>query len=65
MPAITAAGTPWPEGEASLREVLGRLRAFRHYCSPEAAAEEPAEAEVQVQQQAQLQLPFAPQPQVA
>ena len=60
VPAITAAGNPWPEGEAGLREVLGRIRAFRHYCSPQAAVEEPADADEPVQQQqVHAQLPCA------
>ena len=60
VPAITAAGNPWPEGEAGLREVLGRIRAFRHFCSPQAAVEEPADADEPVQQQqVHAQLPCA------
>ena len=42
VPELTRAGIPWPVGEAGLREVLGRLRAFRHFCCPDEIAAEPA-----------------------
>jgi hypothetical protein len=38
------AGNRWLAGEAGRREVLGRLRAFRHACSPDEFAVEPAVA---------------------
>jgi hypothetical protein len=47
--ALSLAGTAWLEGEASLRAVLGRIRAFRHYCCPEAPAEEEQEQQQQLQ----------------
>ena len=31
VPELTLAGNRWLAGEAGLREVLGRLRAFRHF----------------------------------
>jgi hypothetical protein len=40
---LTRAGAHWPQGEAGLREVFGRLRAFRHFCCPAEVAAEPAE----------------------
>ena len=42
VPELTRAGIPWPAGEAGLREVLGRMRAFRHFCCPDEIAAEPA-----------------------
>jgi hypothetical protein len=44
VPVLTLAGIRWLAGEDGLREVLGRLRAFRHFCSPEEVAVEPAAA---------------------
>jgi len=43
VPSLNRGGTAWPDGESSLREVLGRVKAFRHYCTPR-EAEVPAEA---------------------
>jgi hypothetical protein len=37
---LALAGARWPQGEAGLRVVFGRLRAFRHFCCPAEAAEE-------------------------
>jgi hypothetical protein len=37
-PRARRVGNRWAEGEASIRSVLGRIRSFRHYCQPEAAA---------------------------
>ena len=45
MPELTLAGIHWPAGEAGIREVLGRLRAFRHFCCPAEGDAEPAAAE--------------------
>jgi hypothetical protein len=36
----SAGGGRWLPGEAGLRELFGRLRAFRHFCTPEAEEDE-------------------------
>jgi hypothetical protein len=46
VPALCVAGVAWPAGEAGLRSVFGRIRAFRHFCCPEEAAEEEPELHV-------------------
>ena len=45
VPELTLAGNRWSSGEAGLREVLGRLRAFRHFCNPDEVAVDPAAAQ--------------------
>ena len=40
MPCLTLDGTPWREGEVCVREVLGRVKAYRIYCTPKALREE-------------------------
>ncbi len=37
---LALARARWPQGEAGLRVVLGRLRTFRHFCCVAEAAEE-------------------------
>ena len=40
---LTLGGARWLAGEAGLRELYGRVRAFRHFCSPCEAAEPPVQ----------------------
>ena len=39
VPVLSRDGVAWPAGEAGLRAVSGRIRAFRHFCCPEAGTE--------------------------
>ena len=50
VPELALAGAHWPAGELGLRKVLGRLRAFRHFCCPAEVAAEPAVAAARVPQ---------------
>ena len=43
VPELHAEGARWSQGEASIRAVLGRIRAFRHYCKPPEVKPVPAE----------------------
>ena len=45
MLELTLADNRWMVGDAGLREVLGRLRAFRHFCNPDEVAVDPAVAQ--------------------
>ena len=49
---LSRAGAAWPEGEAGIRAACGRIKAFRHFCCP-AEAEEQPEQQAQPQQLAQ------------
>jgi hypothetical protein len=44
VPCLSAGGGPWAAGELSLREVLGRVRAYRFYCTHKEAAVAPSAA---------------------
>ena len=52
VPSLSRAGAAWPEGEAGIRSTFGRIKAFRHFCCP-AEAEEQPEQQAQPQQLAQ------------
>ena len=45
VPVLTRQGERWQAGEASIRAVLGRVRAYRRWCCPEAAGEADGDAE--------------------
>ena len=45
VPRLSKDGQPWPEGEASVKAVLGRVKGWRRWCLPVDLPQPPPEAE--------------------
>ena len=45
VPRLSKDGQPWPEGEASVRAVLGRVKGWRKWCLPADQPQPPPEVE--------------------